>query len=144
MNENRPAVALIYFKNSWNPECSRSLQKGFVRMLEHEHFASFIVDCETGTSGEKTQKYYAVKYQPTFLFLSDGVDVKRVIGSDLKELEKQVKRVKLFRNKIQWALGVQPGKDIWENYHEQWLAEWRMFDEQDSWEGEGFILLDRN
>ena len=144
MTANKPELAVIYFANSWNPECSRNLQKIFVKLMEHQPFESFIVTCDLGGYGERTQKYYCIKYQPTFLFLSDGLDIKRVIGSDVDELVKQISRVKKLRTAIDWDLGIQPGKDIWENYHDEHMLMWRDWDLQESWDGEGVIHLDRN
>lgn len=112
--------------------------------MEHDNFEAFIVNCDVGTIGERTQKYYCVKYQPTFLFLSDGLDVKRVIGSDVEELKKQIARVKKLRTVIQWDLGINPGKEIWENYHDEYMMLWNEWEYQESWDGEGVIHLDRN
>mmetsp|Transcript_10733 Transcript_10733/g.16063 ORF Transcript_10733/g.16063 Transcript_10733/m.16063 type:complete len:174 (+) Transcript_10733:416-937(+) len=144
MNQNKPALSLFYFKNSWNPECSRSLQKDFLKMIEHEPFATFVVNSDLGAQGEKVKRYYCVKYEPTFLFLSDGMEVLRVVGSDLEELTKQIKRIKEFRRKVSSKLNFEPGVDVWENFHDEYIQEWHEWSRQESWEGEGTIIFDRN
>jgi len=77
--EHRPTFAIFYFKNSWNPQCSAQLQSDFLKAIEHNPFEAFIVDGSLGQPGERTKKYYCVKYEPTFFLLVDGMEAKRAI-----------------------------------------------------------------
>ena len=87
MREHKPSYAMLYFSNSWNPECTEELKQGFLELGKLEPFESFVVESDLGTVGERIKKYYAVKYEPTFILLSDGMEAKRVIGSDIEEVK---------------------------------------------------------
>lgn len=145
LSKHKPALAMIYFKNDWNPECSRTLEKNFLALMQHNNsFESFIVDASIGTLGERTKKYYCVKYEPSFLILSDGMELARIIGSDIKELEHQVDRTLQFRSQVQWRAGVEPGADIWENFHDEYVQEYYEHDLLQIQLTEGGIMYDRH
>ena len=144
MNEHKPALTVLYFKNNWNPECSRQFTKDFLSLFLHETaFTTFTIDTWTD-QGERTKKYYSIRYEPTFLFLSDGFDIKRYIGGCPKALKESLELVKEFRKSINWGMGMNGSKSEWENYHDDHMKRWRTFNQEIADGGLGTILFDRN
>jgi hypothetical protein len=142
MNQNKPALAILYFANNWNPECSRQLRRDYLNLFVHENFQTFIVETWTG-QGERTKKYYSVKYEPSFLFLSDGFELKNSIGGSIAVLKQDLERVKLFRKKIAWSFNLESGTEVWENHHDQYMKRWNEFSEREYWNYEGTLLFDK-
>ncbi|CAG9316018.1 unnamed protein product [Blepharisma stoltei] len=144
INKEQPSLALFYFKNNWNPECSKDLQSQFLNLTEIPPFSTYICDTSTGV-GERTKKYYCVRHEPTFLFLSDGMELQRVIGSDVEELKKQIGRVLKFRASVNWGeLSLYPTSGLWEKYHDEYMEEWHEWTREQSEWGEGTIAFNRN
>lgn len=144
MNLHKPQLAVLYFRNDWNPECSRQFAKEYLNLFLHEDaFKTFIIDTWTG-QGERTKKYYSVRYEPSFMFLSDGFELKVTIGGDIQKLKADFERVKEFRKKLSWSCGMTGGPDQWENHHDEHMKRWKNHNEQESYRGMGTIMLDRN
>jgi hypothetical protein len=145
LTKHRPSLAIIYFKNDWNPECSRTLEREYLALMRQQQpFESFVVDCSTGTLGERTKKYYCVRHEPSFLILSDGMELVRVIGSDVQELKRQVERTRQFRANIAWRAGIQPGDRIWEEFHDEYVQEYYDYDLDQITLTEGALIYDRH
>jgi hypothetical protein len=87
LQENRPSLMCIYFKNNWNPQCSKQLEREFLKFIKFQPFESFVVDGSLGGTGERVKKYYDVVYEPSFMLLSDGMELKRVISGDIEDLK---------------------------------------------------------
>ena len=144
MRDNRPTYAAFYFKNDWNPECSTKLETDYYTALEHEPFVGFVVDGSHGTLGERTKKYYSVQYEPTFLLLCDGMEIKRLVGSDVASLKAEMSRVRLFRSNLNWDFNLSSKSDIWEDYHDEYMKEWRQWGEGETREWDGTLVFDRS
>lgn len=144
MKENKPPLALLYFKNSWNPECTRELEDDLLEATLHQPYEVFIIPSDFGGQGERTKKYYCVKYEPTFIYLSDGMEIKRVIGGDIKEVETFAKKVRDMRAQIAWGAGIQPSKEIWEEFHYEFERMYRDFDEHEANAKGSSFTFDRN
>jgi len=144
LRQNRPTYAIFYFKNSWNPECSAELQSAYLKAIENNPFEAFVVDGSLGQPGERTKKYYCVKYEPTFLLLVDGMEGKRVIGSDISGLHQAIDKVKLFRANVNWDLGMnRKSVNLWEDYHDEYMKEWRQWTEGETRGWDGTLVFDR-
>ena len=144
LRTNRPTFAIFYFKNTWNPECSPQLQAQFLESIEHNPFEAFVVDGTLGNSGERTKKYYCVKYEPTFLLLVDGMEAKRIIGNDIEGVKEAIEKVRLFRSNVKWDLGVnRKSVDLWEDYHDEYMKEWRQWTEGETRQWDGTLVFDR-
>ncbi|OMJ81964.1 hypothetical protein SteCoe_17448 [Stentor coeruleus] len=144
MNAQKPQLAILYFKNDWNPECSRQLTKDYLDLFKHEGaFSSFIIETWT-REGERTKKYYSIRYEPTFIFLSDGFEIKKVIGGSAKVLKNELERVKKFRASLKWSYNLESGPDIWENHHDEYMNKWKDFNEKEASNYDGTLFFDRN
>lgn len=143
MNTHKPDLAVLYFKNDWNPECSRKLMKDYIEMFKHEGFQTFAVETWT-REGERTKKYYSVRYEPTFLFLSDGFEIKKMIGGCAKDLKQQLEKVKLFRRNLMTEYGIDSTNIPWENYHDEHMKKWEDFNKQEAYNHEGTIMFERH
>lgn len=145
INQAKPKLALFYFKNNWNPECSRQLQKQFLDLVENSPFETFICDTNAQAAGERSKKYYCIRHEPTFLFLSDGAEINRVIGGDIEEVKKQMGRVLTFRSTVNWGeMNIRPHNVKWEKYHDDFIEDWNNSTRQESEWGEGTICFSRN
>mmetsp|Transcript_32052 Transcript_32052/g.55279 ORF Transcript_32052/g.55279 Transcript_32052/m.55279 type:complete len:174 (+) Transcript_32052:27-548(+) len=143
ISKNKPPLAMFYFKNNWNPECSKALEQDFLRLMQLKPFESFVVDGTMGTLGERVKKYYCVRYEPSFLILSDGMELVNVIGSDFKEVEHEVERTLEFRSKLDWRAGISPGPRIWEEFHDEYVQDYYEHDLEQIRMTEGGIMYDR-
>jgi hypothetical protein len=143
MDKNKPELAVLYFKNEWNPECSRKLMKDYLKLFQFEGFESFVIDTST-SQGERTKKYYSVRYEPTFIFLTDGFEIKKYIGGSFEDLKKNLEQIKLFRKTVKWEYGVAPGPGIWEHHHEEHMNKWDNWAKKEAYSHEGTIQFDRH
>ena len=144
METHKPKLAVLYFKNDWNPECTEKLEKDFIKACVNLPYESFIVNATIGTQGERTKKYYCIRHEPSFLILADGLEIKKVVGSEFSEVLKQLERVKKFRGQIESKLSFVPPQELWESYHREFMFEWEEFTERQSWDTEGSITLNNN
>lgn len=143
MNKHKPTLAVLYFKNDWNPECSRKLMKDYLQMFQFEGFETFAVETWT-PEGERTKKYYSVRYEPTFLFLSDGFEIAKTITGCSKELKSSLERIKLMRKNLSQKYGVDSTNVIWENFHDEHMKKWHDFNEHEAYSHDGTILFERH
>ena len=143
MGKNKPELAVIYFKNDWNPECSRQLMKDYLKLFHFEAFESFVVDTST-REGERTKKYYSIRYEPSFIFMTDGLEVRKVIGGSAQDLKASLDQIKEFRKNVDWQYGIAPGPDIWEHHHEEHIRKWEKFNKKEAYNHEGTIMFDRH
>lgn len=144
LRRHRPSYVALYFKNNWNPECSDELQSEFLKATAGNPFETFIVDGTMGTIGERTKKYYCVRYEPTFLLLADGMEAKRIIGSDIQVVKQAIADVRLFRNNVSWDFGLDERSDLWEDFHDEYMKEWRQHRQQETVDHDGTVVFDRS
>lgn len=116
--------------------------KDFVKLFQFEGFESFVV--EIRPEKEKGQKYCSIRYEPTFIFLTDGFEIRKYIGGCAEDLQKTLEQVKLFRKNVSWDWGIAPGPGIWEHHHEEHMIKWENWGKKEAYNHEGIILFDRH
>ena len=74
LDDNRPVFTCVYFRAGWNPICNK-IEKDYDEFTSRNATWTHLkVDTEISP---KTKLYFDARYEPQFLFLLNGLQIKR-------------------------------------------------------------------
>ena len=100
LDQRRPTFTCIYFSAAWNPYCEK-IQKDYENFCNaNGGFYHMMVDCD---ATPQIKMYFDARVEPQFLFLLNGMEMKRQIGYNFNLLESHMEEIQdLHLNKADY------------------------------------------
>ena len=87
LDQHKPTFTCLYFHASWNPICEQ-IEKDYENFCNNNAgFTHVKVDCD---ATPKVKLYFDARYEPQFLMLLNGTEIKRQVGYNFDLIENQL------------------------------------------------------
>ena len=122
LDKNKPTFTCLYFHAAWNPICEKIEQDYDNFCNDNAAFTHIKVDCD---ATPKIKLFFDARYEPQFLILLNGTEIKRQVGYNFGLVENQLNQCMDFHYKDASYFG---------DSGEQWE---RFYDSFDRWAKDG-------